>query len=165
MSKHIFSIFILLIFFFISCDNNKILISDGVNSNYQIVGDNQELIDSLNVYFKKVNGIFLLHNEDNSSLQKIILKEIESDYQIISIGIKNRNIEIIGSNTEMLRFATYEFIEQILGVSWLSPNFTHIPKKQNLFIEKNFKYMHKPPVNIRTVHSRLFYENDDFADK
>ena len=165
MSKQILSIFIFLSFFFISCNNDKILISDGVNSNFQIVGDNQELIDSLNIYFKKVNGISLSQNEDNSSLQKIILKKIKSDDQIVSIGIKNRNIEISGSNTEMLKFATYEFIEQVLGVSWLSPNVTHIPKKENLFIEKNFKYLHKPPVNIRTVHSRLFYENDDFADK
>ena len=112
----------------------------------------------------KVNGISLSQNEDNSSLHKIILKEIENDDQIVSIGIKNRNIEISGSNTEMLKFATYEFIEQVLGVSWLSPNVTHIPKKENLFIE-NFKYLHKPPVNIRTVHSRLFYENEVFADK
>ena len=76
MTKHILSIFILLSFFFISCDNNKILISDGVKSNYQIIGDNDELIDSLNVYFKKVNGISLLQNVDNSSHHKIILKEI-----------------------------------------------------------------------------------------
>ena len=59
MSKQILSIFILLSFFFISCNHDKILISDGVKSNYQIIGDNQELIDSLNVYFKKVNGISL----------------------------------------------------------------------------------------------------------
>ena len=117
MTKHILSIFILLSFFFISCDNNKILISDGVNSNYQIIGDNQELIDSLNIYFMKVNGISLSKNEDNSSLHKIILKEIENDDKIVSIGIKNRNIEISGSNSDLLKFATYEFIEQVLGVS------------------------------------------------
>ena len=61
-------------------------------SNQQWNSSHKQSDSKLNFYFKKVNGISLLQNVDNSSHHQIILKEIESDDKIVSIGIKNKSM-------------------------------------------------------------------------
>ena len=87
-----------------------------------------------------------------------------SDPQQIHYEILQDGITIDGGSSRSLLYAVYEFAERELGVRFYTPDYTHYPKISDRKLqEKQFDYA--PPITTRTVHSRLFYEHPEFADK
>jgi hypothetical protein len=70
-----------------------------------------------------------------------------------------------GSDPEYLWFAVYEFLERFAGCRWLAPGEDFAPQLETIEIPSRLNYSYEPDIATRTVHSRLFYDNPDFARK
>ena len=79
--------------------------------------------------------------------------------------LENNNIILEAKDSISLFHTLYEFAENVLGIRYLSPNFTHFPILNALKLSEIENYSHVPVVSTRTVHSKLFYENPEFALK
>jgi hypothetical protein len=103
---------------------------------------------------------------EGSSKHKIILKtESALHLDQIKMASVNEDIFIAAGSEEALRNAVYEFLEVYLGCKWYAPNIEDIPKKGILVLKKPISYNYEPAITTRTVHSRLFYDNQIFAEK
>lgn len=82
----------------------------------------------------------------------------------LNLRTEDNNIYISGGSDSATKNAVYEFLEKQLGCRWYAPEAEEIPKKDVLIVEP-VDYSFTPEIITRTVHSRLFYDNHDFADK
>ena len=159
----------LFILFFLSlgCSNDFELIDKNQLSDYVIVTEdlNKDVADTLNNYLQKSFGIKLEITSESNAENLIFLNLNNSNKKNISLEFKDGLIEIAGSDKEHLFYSLYEFIEKYLKVRWLTDRYTHFDKLNNVTIPKKFKKIYYPPITTRTVHSQLFYNNSDFADK
>ena len=83
----------------------------------------------------------------------------------LSIQLKDKNIFINGGSDNAVQNAVYVFIEDYLGVKWYSPIVEKIPTTKTITLPNTINYNYKPEITTRTVHSRLFYKNHEFADR
>lgn len=81
----------------------------------------------------------------------------------VNYQIDGANLIISGGNSQSTLYAVYELLEKQLGYSFLAPDATILPSKQELNIPADLDYQYTPEVLTRTVHSRLFYEDPEFA--
>ena len=164
--KHAIVLFFVICFFSCAKKTNKLDYKS--LSSYNIVTDiqNKDIADTLNVYLKKSLGIQLeIENSTKKNNVISLMTNPSLENNLISFNFSKNSITILGSSSEMLKFGVYDFLEQYIGVRWYSPNYTFIPKIKSISIPTNKKIVFKPPLTTRTVHSRLFYQNDTFADK
>ena len=57
-------------------------------------------------------------------------------------------------------------MENEIGVEFLAPDAEFIPTfKKGIPLPSNLAYTYSPPIDVRTVHSELFYSNPEFANK
>lgn len=75
------------------------------------------------------------------------------------------DLYIEGGSAKSTLYAVYTFLERELGCRFYSPAVEKIPERENISIPKGLNYRYTPEITTRTVHSRLFYENPEFADK
>ena len=75
------------------------------------------------------------------------------------------DLYISGGTSRSTLYAVYRFLERELGCMWLSPDAEVVPTANNIPIPAGNIYTYTPRIETRTVHSRLFYENHEFADK
>ena len=52
-----------------------------------------------------------------------------------------------------------------LGCRFYAPDAEFVPRQAIIRVPKNWNRTYEPPITTRTVHSRLFYENPEFAYK
>lgn len=83
----------------------------------------------------------------------------------IGYYLEGDDLNIYGGSSISTLYAVYRFLARELGCMWLSPDAELIPKTKHIRIEPGTSYSYTPEIETRTVHSRLFYENHDFADK
>ncbi len=166
------------IFFIVSsssCSDDKLVIAEKGVSNYEIVlSDNSSLQDNetaitLQNYLEKISNIKLPIVEENnkdSSKNRIIL-QTDTTLQLnrIKMVSVDQDIIISAGSEEALNNAVYEFLEVYLGCKWYSPDVEDVPTKDLLVIDKPISYNYEPVITTRTVHSRLFYDNPNFAEK
>ncbi len=168
---------LLILLFVSSCEDKNITLVNKGASDYEIV-----ILDSLTKYsfqsaeilqnyLQKISGIKIDIIEESSQSTKThkvyignVLNENLQD-QEISIKTENKNLIIAGGSDEALRNAIYEFLERYLNCKWYTPNVEDIPSLKAIMLPLNINYNYNPEIKTRTVHSRLFYENHDFADK
>ncbi|MDY7394317.1 DUF4838 domain-containing protein [Aureibaculum sp. 2210JD6-5] len=162
---------------FLSCSNDKLDITKNGKTNYEIVflGKATERqyksAEILKKYIDKISGVDIAIVDDNSQgadNHKIYVGNINDEKlkpHELSILSKEKNIFINGGSDQALKNAVYIFIEDYLGVKWYSPTVEKIPSERTISISKNISYNYEPEITTRTVHSRLFYENHEFADK
>jgi hypothetical protein len=162
----------------ISCSkNNKLELNSNGVSNYEIVlldsktKHGYESAEILQTYLQKISGIKLNivdENHQKANKHKIYIENdldnILSEHQI-KITSKNNNLIISGGSEEALRNAVYEFLEVYLGCKWYAPNVEYVPNSKSITIASNINYSYTPEITTRTVHSRLFYEDETFAGK
>ena len=164
--------------FICSCSkNNALQIVENGESNYEIVflgeasKSQHESAKILQNYLHKISNTSLtIIDESSQSLNKhkIYIGNINGndlEEQQISIKEEDNNLFINGGSDEAIRYAVYQFLERFLNCKWYAPEIENIPKLESIAIELPISYEYNPEIKTRTVHSRLFYKNHDFADK
>ncbi len=79
--------------------------------------------------------------------------------------MKDDDLFILGGDPESTLYAVYTFLENYLGCRFYAPDVEIIPEINLVTVPNDIDYQYTPPVTTRTVHSRLYYENHEFADK
>ena len=162
--------------FFASCSNTKITIAKQGKTEYEIVyaanASKKEYLaaEKLQSYLKKISGAdFSLIDESSQALntKKIYVgnfgKDTLSPHQI-KIQTKENNLFISGGSNSAVQNAVYVFLETYLNCKWYAPGVESIPTLKTISLgPTDFNYT--PKITTRTVHSRLFYENHEFADQ
>lgn len=161
--KKVFILFLISI----SCSNDFEKVDKNKLSTYKIITQNinRDVADTLNNYLSKSLGIKLEVTNQPNNEKSIYINLNKLNNNNTSLTFDRGSIEISGNNKEYLFYSLYEFIEKYLKVRWLSDNYTHYEKIDNITIEKKLNRIYYPPIHTRTVHSQLFYNNENFADK
>jgi len=114
--------------------------------------------------FKKYyNQIF----KETPNELKVVISPISSsilEQHRIQYFSDNNTLYIHGGSPQATLHAVYSFLERELDCNFLIPDVEIIPKK-DAFEINGCSYEYMPSITTRTVHSRLFYENPDFAAK
>ena len=164
---------------FTSCqkeDEGKITLVENGESDYEIVysGDIGELgyksAEILAKYIEKVSDAPLRLVDENSQTnakKKIFVGNFNEHVDapdLLSIKTEKENIYLTGGSDAAIRNAVYVFLEDYLNCKWYAPGVESIPARSTILLD-SIHYSYGPRITTRTVHSRLFYENPDFADK
>ncbi|MCF7567851.1 DUF4838 domain-containing protein [Sabulilitoribacter arenilitoris] len=146
------------------------------NTNYEIVflgnatKHEYQSAETLQKYIQKISNVKLDLVDESSQTKKHkiyvgnVLNEKLKKHQI-KIKTDNNHLIISGGSDEATRNAVYEFLELYLGCKWYAPNVEDVPSLKSIKIPLNIDYTHNPEIKTRTVHSRLFYEDINFANK
>ena len=159
-----------------SCNIDGIELVHEGESDYEIVfmGNATESqyrsAETLQHYLQLISGVELpLVDESSQDIKKnkIYVGNINGENlekEEIAIRSGNKNLYIFGGSNKATKYAVYEFLERYLGCRWYAPGVEKIPSSKTIDLPRiNFEYA--PSITTRTVHSKLFYDNDDFADK
>jgi len=161
----------------LSCSPSSIqIVRDGVSS-YQIVIPSEadstilRAAEELRHYVSLSSGADLpvtteeTHDPEGKSLY--VGFEPNTAFTAHTIGYyqEGDDLYIYGGNPRSTLYAVYRFLELELGCMWLSPEAELIPETKHIRIEAGSSYTYTPEIETRTVHSRLFYDNHDFADR
>lgn len=167
------NLFWLLIFCFpiYGCsDDSFIELNDSKSANYEIIGngsgDEKKAADELRKYLSKITGVEFQEGTSDSRTPKIIVSKNEKlGTQEVSYGFENEDLFIQGGSEKSTLYAVYEFLERELGCRFYSPTVEKIPQQSSIKLPKDLDYQYSPPIHTRTVHSRLFYNFSNFANK
>ncbi|WP_242155818.1 DUF4838 domain-containing protein [Aestuariivivens sediminis] len=172
-----FSIKLILIFLVLcSCEDNTLNIVKNGASKYDIVyidsptKSNYQSAEILQKYVQQISGanLAIVNESSQSQKDKIYVgnsTEGTFDDQQIKIIAQGNNILISGGSDQATRNAVYEFLERFLGCKWYAPEVDDIPKMETIALHLPLAYHYTPEIKTRTVHSKLFYEDPEFADK
>jgi len=156
--------------------NGTITIADNGKSDYEIVltGDATESqyksARELGKYIKLISGAELELIDDSSQTgnkRKIYLGDFNKgklETNQISISTENGNIYLAGGSDDAIRNVVYVFLEKYFDCKWYAPGVEDVPTRTKMIVD-SINYSYTPQITTRTVHSRLFYETPDFADK
>lgn len=161
-----------------ACSNHSSLqIVQNGTSDYEIVyigeasKSQYESAKILQTYIHKISNATLEvvdESSQNTNKHKIYVGNIKGDTlerQQISIKEYEKNLFINGGSDHAIRNAVYQFLEQHLNCKWFAPDAERIPSLKSIAIQLPINYKYTPEIKTRTVHSKLFYKNHDFADK
>lgn len=167
---------LLVLLIFSSCNMDGLELVHEGKSDYEIVfmgsatESQYKSAEILQHYIKVISGAELnLVDESSQNLKKnkIYVGNINDENlerEEIAIRSKNKNLYISGGSDKATKYAVYEFLERYLGCRWYAPGVEKTPSKLTINVPAiDFEYT--PPITTRTVHSKLFYDNADFADK
>ncbi|MBT8297072.1 MAG: DUF4838 domain-containing protein [Maribacter sp.] len=171
-------ILVILLVFGTSCSNKTIDLVEKGASDYEIVlrGDTNEggyykSAEVLQTYIAKISQVKLpivSEKAQNVGKHKIYIGE-ESDSELgehqLHIRSENKNLFISGGTVTAVNNAVYEFLEKYMDCEWLAPKVEKIPTSTSISLTLPVDYSYTPEITTRTVHSRLYYENTDYADK
>ncbi len=153
---------------FVSCNSDELVLVKNGNSNYEIVTNSELAATELQSYIEKISTVkipIVDEKSQNKSNYKIYVKTVTSDKHQIEIKVKENSLYLIGGSDSAVKNAVYEFLDTHIGCKWYSPTEEEIPSLNKITIAKTLNVTYKPDITTRTVHSRLFYENHNFADK
>ena len=160
----------------VSCAPKSTLeLTKGGTSNYEIVIKDQ-VSNNLNAsaselqhYIEKISSvkipIVVQDHKNNKKHGIFVYIEDGLDQNQIKIHVEGEDIAISGGSNPAVKNAVYEFLEMYLNCKWYAPDVEDIPNTETITIAKNIDYTYTPEITTRTVHSRLFYEHPDFAEK
>jgi len=177
MKKLIYSLAIIFIFY--SCDESDFVIVDDSGAHAVIIsGINSDSIEvkaavELQSYIQKISGIKIpIRTESESTEGKAIVIGKSEKHQSptlekneIYIQCDKNELLIRGGDPKSTLYAVYVFLEQFLGCRFYAPDYELVPENDEVSIPAESSYRYLPRVTTRTVHSRLFYDNHDFANK
>ncbi|MFH6602080.1 DUF4838 domain-containing protein [Maribacter algicola] len=156
--------------------DSNIIIAENGKTNYEIVllgeaSESQyESAQELGKYIKLISGAELNVTEESSQTDgkgKIYIgrsakRKLEREQ--ISIRTENGNVYLTGGSDNAIRNAVYVFLEAYFDCKWYAPGVEEVPTQNKMTLD-SINYAYTPEIVTRTVHSRLFYDNPDFADK
>lgn len=160
-----------------SCSDNALQLVQNGKSDYEIVIDENATegartsAELLRSYLKKISGAQLdivdisSQSADKGKIHIGNFDGVELGRHQVKIKVADENLFIDGGSDEALRNAVYGFLERYLGCKWYAPNVEDIPSLTSIALALPLDYSYTPEITTRTVHSRLFYENKDYADQ
>ncbi len=173
-----YSILILSLVGLFACGNSsQLTITKNGKSDYEIVLPEKadktlkKAAEELQFYLKKISSAKLpivdQATADPNKKKIIIQNESVQATSAHSIRIENKNDQLIisGGNSMSTLYAVYEFLEKYADCRWYSPSVEKIPSLDAISVPTPLSYSYTPEITTRTMHSRLFYKNHDFADK
>jgi len=115
---------------------------------------------------KCTRGSFNIVTKTDTTKTEIELRTAKEspDEHAIKYFIENDRLIIQGGSPRAVLNAVYTFLEEEVGYRFYAPNVEKFPKTGDVRLSKQLNYSYTPPITTRTVHSRLFYENNAFAD-
>ena len=120
-------------------------------------------------YLQQISGvrIDITKGETKGKVIRIGQAEQSKDFQesTISYGVLDGQVFIQGGSPKSTLEAVYTFLERELNCRFYSPDVEGIPSKGRIELSNSLQFEYTPAVTTRTVHSRLFYENPEFANK
>ena len=123
----------------------------------------------LKEYLQQISGaeFAITKAEVTAKNIQIGLADETKDFQegTVSYSVMDEQVIIQGASPQSTLDAVYTFLEKELGCRFYSPTVEHIPSSPTIKLANSFQFEYTPPVSTRTVHSRLFYENPEFANK
>lgn len=175
MKTHLF--FILAAIIFSSCSDRITLVNNNrTDFEILIANDPDSMIihaaEELQKYLEIISGVNIplaTINSENPDRAKILLGaypggETYSKHNIF-YRVEGGNLLIGGGSPLSSLYSVYTFLEDQLGCMFLTPDTEIIPANRAIKLEKDLEYNYTPPIETRTVHSKLFYDNHDFANK
>ncbi len=174
-----FLLYPLLIFVILSCTSSDIVIIKNQTSEYSILipdnADNLEkkAAEELQYYLQRISKVQIpiLDNNIDEDGHCIYIGDFEQNQvghlkpEEIVITVSENDLLIYGGNSKSTLYAVYTFIENFLGCRFYSPEVEFVPVMDKVSIPAVLEYRYSPPITTRTVHSKLYYENHNFADK
>lgn len=164
--------FISFLFLVFSCNDKNITVVNNGKTNYAIaISSNasksiKHTAFELQHYINEITGTTLEIGTLGTSPHQLVLKTDGSLAQgEIAMKWEKDDFVISADTDRNLNYAVYDFLERYLGCKWLTPKVEDVPKKDILKLPKGISYNYTPDIKVRTVHSRLFYEDSTFADK
>ncbi len=158
-----------------ACSNSKELkIVEKNKSDYKIFvenkGDKETMKSALILqnYIQKITNAKLPicdSKDENSKLIELKIKTQKKKDDYVAYGVASDNVYIKANSPTCLVYAVYEFLERELNCRFYTPDSEVIPTSADLELKHNLNYEYHPQIQIRTVHSRLFFDNHEFADK
>jgi len=158
-----------------ACGNGSslVLIDEGKSDYVILLGENASAKEEyaateLQKYVEKISNVKLPIVGDGdvrADKHHILVANATLDKHQIAIIVEGDNLMINGGSDESTLYAVYEFLDQYMGCKWYSPTAEFIPEMRTIRIDKDLAFTYTPEIRTRTVHSRLFYENPDFAAK
>jgi len=174
----ILPLFLLILITSVACSSSELyIVHDGVSQSEIVIQADadptvQKAAQELSTYLARVSGADLqvVSSENRDpELRAVFLGEGLNSKTMkahtIAYHVEEGDIYIYGGNPKSTLYAVYRFLEKELGCMWLSPGAEKIPESKSISINRNTDYSYTPQVETRTVHSKLFYDNHDFADK
>lgn len=123
----------------------------------------------LKEYLQQISGAELAINKGEVDGKKIVIGQIgeaeNAQESTVSYSVTGEDVLIQGGNPESILAAVYTFLDKELGCRFYSPTVENIPSNPTIQLSNSLQFEYAPPVTTRTVHSRLFYENPEFANK
>ncbi|MEM8891474.1 MAG: DUF4838 domain-containing protein, partial [Bacteroidota bacterium] len=132
------------------------------------VEDSEDLsaAHELQQYLKAASGSELPISSNKEAGGMIVLAKDENlPPHTVSYKVEGTNFYIKAGRWDGISDAVYSFLENELGIRFYSPEVEKIPQQSSLIFSKDLNYTYTPPIHVRTVHSRLFYKNPEFAEK
>ncbi len=163
----------------LACNTTDLTLIQNGTSYYEIAiphnADTIELRSSIELqkYLQKISGVSVpITGEDKSSSNHRIYigntiegVALNAGVDEIIINTRDNDLFILGGDSKSTLYAVYSFLENYLGCRFYAPDAELIPETKHVTAPRDIDYRYTPPVTTRTVHSRLYYENKDFADK
>ena len=177
MKINLIPILVLLVFFYTSCSDKTMNLVENGQSDYEIVftgdatGRQYKSAEVLQLYIEKISGAKLAIVDEHSQSadnHKIYIgqkNDLELDEHQVNIKSENKDLFISGGSDAAVNNAVFEFLEKYLDCEWFAPNVEKIPASTSISLVLPVEHSYTPEITTRTVHSRLFYENRDYADK
>ena len=175
--KSKFLVFLCIPLFLASCGDKKLELVHNGQSEFEIVvkaDATESAFESAGIlqsYVKRISGaqVSIVDESSQSAAKgKIYIGYIddeELDQHQIKIRVSNDNLFINGGSDAALKNAVYEFLERYLECKWYAPHVEELPQNTSISLPLPIDYSYTPEISTRTVHSRLFYENKDYADQ
>ena len=168
-----------LVILFTSCQSSEIVLVDGGNTGYQIIlpekadGNEKKAASALKKYLQEMSGVELVVSSEETAKEgngiwvgatsQVEGRRLNSEQVLIKVD--GKQLIIAGGDSKSTLNAVYTFLENQLGCRFYAPDAEDVPKQQKITIDRNLDYRYTPEITTRTVHSRLYYQNEDFADK
>lgn len=161
---------------FSSCSNDEVILTKEGTSPYEIVylsaatETEYKAATTLQDYIFKISGAeipIVDESSQTSDIPKIYvgnINDISLEQQEIRIKTENEDVYISGGSDEATSNAVFVFLEDYLGCKWYAPNAESIPMTTTISLP-TIDYNYTPNIVTRTVHSRLFYKNEEFAKR
>lgn len=122
--------------------------------------------NELQSYLQKIGDVEIsIGDKSENQVNVFVRQNPKIDNHQVAYYTKNGNFYIEGGSAKSTLYAVYAFLEKEMGCRFYSPTVEKIPGLESISIPKDLNYRYTPEITTRTVHSRLFYENPDFADK
>ncbi|MBK3519556.1 DUF4838 domain-containing protein [Carboxylicivirga marina] len=157
-----------------ACQPSSTTIINKGQSDYNIVLDidasskEKEVAQILQQYIYEVSAVkmpIIVGVEEGAKNMVRLSVDSSKSKPFVAYQMDGANLHIEGSDEQYLKYAVYEFLERELSCRFWTPEAEAVPELKKVQIKNEKNYRYSPPVHVRTVHSKLFYEHHEFADK